>query len=194
MAEISETTPRETYTIAGEAFTIAQPFSEGHVLTAGQAGALNQVFAENMRNNLAGKVREAKEANTFDAQVFQAQLDDYMAEYEFGVRTGGGGRTSDPVQAEAMALARDAVRRAIVKKGHKLADVKASTVTELARGVLAKGDAVADQILATARARVEASKGLDIDIGDVSTEEPAAPAADVTEAPAKASKQRAAAE
>jgi hypothetical protein len=187
MAEFNETTPRETYTIAGKTFTIVQPFAEGHPLTGGQASALNQVFAENMRNNFAGKVKEAVDAGTFDADVFQGQLDDYMADYEFGVRTGGGGRTSDPVQAEAMNIARDAVRRAIVAKGHKLADVKASTISELAKGVLARGDATANDILATARARVEATKAIDIDLGGADLS-PAEPEAAAEAAPAKKTK------
>lgn len=173
-----DTLPREEYTIAGNTFSIIQPFSEGHVLSSGQASALNQTFAENIRNNLAKKVAEAIEAGTFDAQVFQGVVDDYMESYEFGVRTGGGGRTGDPVKSEAMDIARGLVRKALVKAGKVLKDIPAKKITELASGVLAKGDAKAEEIMALARQRVEATKDVEdlvLDFGaDTQAEESAA--------------------
>ena len=150
MPEIHTTTPRETYTIAGESFSIPQPYKHGHSLTEGEASQLNQVYAENVRNNLAGKVKEQKETGAFDQEVFQGTVDDYCEGYEFGVRTGGG-RTGDPVRAEAMNIAREAVRKAIRDKGHKLADVSSATITKLASNYLEK----TPSILAIARARVE---------------------------------------
>lgn len=177
MPEITETTPRDTITIAGKEFTIPQPYAAGHTLTANEASSLNQTFAENVRNNLAKKVKEQTEVGSFDQQVFQGTVDDYANNYEFGVRTGGGGRTSDPVMAEALDIARELVRKAIVKAGHKLADVKAAKITELAKGAIEKNPA----ILETARARVEEAKG----IADISLEGLDSPAqGDETAAPA----------
>jgi hypothetical protein len=174
MPEIHETTPRETYTIAGETFLVPMPYRHGHVLNEGEANALNQTFAENVRNNLTSKLKEEKEAGSYEASVFQARLDEYCDSYEFGVRTGGG-RSSDPVMAEAMAIARDLVRKAIVKKGIKLSDVKASNITDLAKQQIEKNPA----ILATARARVEEVRAIaDVELGELETGE-AAPAAEV---------------
>jgi hypothetical protein len=177
MPTLDTNTPREPYTIAGESFSIPKPYAAGHALTDGEANALNQTFAENIRNNLASKVKEEKEAGTFDLSVFQERLNDYADSYEFGVRTGGG-RTSDPVEAEAMSIARDLVRKAIVNKGVKLSDVKASNITELARGVLDKNP----QIRETARARVEEVRAIaDVELGELTS-------SDETEAKPKASK------
>jgi hypothetical protein len=168
MPTISAETPREDYTIAGHIFSIPMPYVEGHVLTGGEASALNQTFAENARNNFASKVKEAVEAGTFDLQVFQGNLDDYLADYEFGVRRGGGGRSGDPVQAEAMAIAREKVRQAVRAKGHNLKDVPASQITELAKGLLAN-EKYADSIMSAARARVAAQQEVaDIELGDLS--------------------------
>lgn len=173
------TVAREEYTIAGKTFSILQPYEAEHVLTAGEASALNQVFAENIRNNFAAKVKEATEAGTFDQEVFQGQLDDYMDEYEFGVRRGGGGRTTDPVQAEAMIIARDKVRKALVKRGHALKDVPASEITRLAKDILASGKY--PEITDAARARVAAQQEVaDVEIGELQAVAPeeAAPAAE----------------
>lgn len=179
MPDINASTPRETYTIAGQTFSFYQPYAEGHVLTANEAASMNQTFAENVRNNFAKRVKEAVEAGTFDQDMVQSQLDDYMNEYEFGQRTGGGGRTSDPVAAEALRIAKDRVRAALQKRGDKLSDYTAAAITDAAKGVLAgpKGDeirAAAATIVATANAL-----GGDDDLNgvEVAKSEPAADAA-----------------
>lgn len=183
------TVAREDYTIAGKTFSILQPYGEGHVLTAGEASALNQTFAENIRNNFAAKVKEAVEANTFDQEVFQGALDDYQEEYEFGVRRGGGGRTSDPLQAEALNIARDLVRQALVKKGIALKDVTGADVTRLAKDLISSGKY--PEIMTAAQARVAAAQNVTaVELGELNLTPKAeaqaeAPVAEA-EAPARA--------
>ena len=171
MPTITDQTPEETYTIAGESFQIAQPYTEGSVLTAGEASQLNQVFAENIRNNLAAQVKALKEAGTFNAEQFQETVDAYVANYQMGVRTGGGGRTTDPVMAEAMEIARTLVRNAIKAKGIQLSSVPAAKVSELAKNAIASNP----KILETAKARVAEAQSLaSIDLANLgSTEAPA---------------------
>lgn len=156
MPTIAADTPTEDYTIAGEVFAIPMPYNEGHVLTAGEASQLNQVFAENIRNNMASKISALKEAGTFDATAFQTTVDEYCSTYQMGVRTGGGGRTTDPVSARALDIAKDLVKNAIKAKGISLAAVSAAQITAKAKEVLAANP----QILETARAQVEAAKSL----------------------------------
>jgi hypothetical protein len=168
MPEVTDSTPRTEITVAGQTFKAPQPYTAGHVLNANEASALNQTYAENLRNNFAGKVKEAQEAGTFDLEVFQGRFDDYAGEYEFGVRTGGG-RSGDPVTAEAMGITRDLVRKALQKAGHKLADVPAAKISELAKAQLAKtDDPKTVQIMDLARSRVAAAQEItDIEIGSV---------------------------
>lgn len=167
MPTISSATPTEAITIAGETFTVAMPYAEGNVLSANEAAALNQVRAENLRNNFASSVNKAKEAGTFDLASMQTSLTEYDSTYEFGVRRGGGGRTSDPVMAEAMNIAREKVRAAILAKGIKLAEVSAAQISEHAK------KAINDypQILELARTRVAEANTIDVSV-DVSTDEP----------------------
>lgn len=171
MPEVTKETPRETYTIAGKSHAIAQPYHTEHKLTPGEVSQLNQVYAENVRNNLATKVKSEEEAGTYDAEAFQAFVDDYCESYEMGVRTGGG-RSGDPVQAEALNIARDLVRKAIRTKGLKLADVPAAKITALAKAAIEKNP----HILETARQRVEAAKEIaGIELGSLDTDDAEAP-------------------
>lgn len=112
----------QTITIAGKPFLVIPRYAEGHVLTPNEASALNQTYFENLRNNFANK---AKEGGT------QADFDAYAASYKFGERTGGGG-SRDPIEVEAMNLARDAIKRSITAKGGKISDYTAAAISNAA--------------------------------------------------------------
>lgn len=111
-----------TLTISGKPFTVEARYSEGHVLTANEAAALNQTFFENLRNNFAQRAKDGEDQTAFD---------EYAASYEFGVRTGGGSR--DPVETEAMSLARDYVKQVIQKNGKKVSDYTAEQISTAAK-------------------------------------------------------------
>lgn len=149
----------EQITIAGEVFHAPVRYEEGHELTAGEAAALNQTFHENLRNNFAKRVKDAKDNGSFDAEALQTEFNKYAEDYAFGIRTGGGGAVRDPVMAEAMNIARGQVRAAIKKKGLKLADVQATAITNAAKKLLEKNP----EILELARARVEETKAVSTD-------------------------------
>jgi hypothetical protein len=89
-------------TILGLRFNIQSPYSAGHVCTKGEARALNQKRLESVRNKLAVTAK--------DRALTQADVDAYASSYVFGERTAGR-RTNDPVEAEALELARRLVRK-----------------------------------------------------------------------------------
>jgi hypothetical protein len=152
MVHVPHETPSESYTIAGEKFDILQPYRAGLTLTEGEASQLNQVLAENVRNNRAKRITELKESGAFDHASVQAEIHDYVHTYEFGVRTGGGGRVSDPVEAIALELAKSKVKEAIVKAGGKLASFKAAEITAKAKEAIAANP----KFMEVARMQVEA--------------------------------------
>lgn len=115
-------------TISGQTFEVEPRYSEGHTLTANEAAALNQTFFENIRNNCAAKVKEG---------ATQADIDAYVSTYQFGVRTGGGG-SRDPVEVEAMNMARDSVKDAIRKSGKNISDFTAKAISEAASKLIAR--------------------------------------------------------
>ena len=120
-------------TIEGLKFTIDNPYSEGHVCTAIEANVLNQTRSQNLRNNFAPSVKKAiEEAQKTGEPVDMGPLTDkftaYMAEYAFAERARGAGPI-DPVEREALNIAKTLVRAAAAAKNFKLED---KVVTELA--------------------------------------------------------------
>lgn len=89
MVDFTEETSRKNIIIKKVEYTIAQPFAEGHVCTANEANALNQLLSENVRNNFAPKVEKSEVAPT------QKDLDNYVAGYQFGIRSVN---SADPVE------------------------------------------------------------------------------------------------
>lgn len=181
----------EQITIAGHPFNVPVRYEEGHELTAGEASALNQTYHENLRNNFAKKVKEATDGGSPDLAALQAELDAYANEYQFGVRTGGGGAVRDPVMSEAMRIAKKQIGDLIRAKGGKVNDYEPAAITNAAKALLARPEG--EQIMAVARARVEEQKTLAASgLGDLlsglamkPTEEPAQPQAE-PQAPADA--------
>ena len=133
VAPVPAPVARTTIKIQGYLFEILQPFAEGPtVLTAGQAGALNQTRAENIRNNGASwLIRRLKAHN--DALIakglepltedddapeeilaeFRAYVAELDATYDFSAR-----RTrapADPVEREAYKIAASKIREKLVE-------------------------------------------------------------------------------
>lgn len=142
--KFSPDAPKTDFTVQGQIVSAPQPFVEGHVCTLAEAGVLNQTMIENIRNNSAAKIEGAiaklkeeqdklPENERFSAEqlaaahnrIAQKIIDDYLPDYEFGARRGGGNAQLDPVQREAYAIAERTIRDAIKKAGHKVKDYEA---------------------------------------------------------------------
>lgn len=98
-------------TIAGHSFPVSQPYAAGHVITEAEAKALNQVRAENVRNNTAAKVKAAMEGTAKDGDPTAENIAEFVAKYDaeyvFTLASVGGGRKpTDPVEVEALRIAR----------------------------------------------------------------------------------------
>ena len=119
----------QSITILGLRFDVRAPYSAGHVCTKEEARALNQKRLEIIRNSLAVTAK--------DRAPTQADVDVYAALCVFGESTARR-RTNDPVESEALELARQLVR----KKGQSTKEN-----TEAARELLQseKGDAIRAQ-------------------------------------------------
>lgn len=152
--KFAKSTPRADKTIQGLVFSVPQPFTEGHTCTANEAAVLNQTLAENVRNNMASKVDKAKENGSTDN--IQAEIDEYVTGYEFGVRKGGSIGPKDPVEREALAIAESKVKEALKAKGYSLKDVGTERIRELAKETIGKYPEITEQ----ARQIVETRKSV----------------------------------
>jgi len=132
------------------------------VLTPELANVLNQTLAENLRNNFAPRVTQANEeaakegAAPVDLAGLQKELNDYTKEYEFGARRQAGVAVN-PVEKQALILARDAVKKAIAKAGKNVKDYTADQLNELAKAAVAKNPAFTASAEKVVAARKEAA-------------------------------------
>jgi predicted exporter len=106
--------------INGLTFQVAQPFTEGHVLTAVEAKTLNQVRSENIGNNMRKAVVAAQEAGKSEDEI-RALVAAYDAEYTFSTPGDGSSRVvRDPVEREARNIAKDIIKEKLAGMGRKL--------------------------------------------------------------------------
>lgn len=141
--KFDSTTPRGSVTISGLEFTVPQPFTEGHVVNANEASALNQLLIENTRNNFASRIKKAQEKG--EDLPEQADLDAYVSGYEFGVRSA---TTSDPIQIEAREIVLPHVKKAILSAGGKISDHTVKQLMEKCDEVIANNPHVLDEAAA----------------------------------------------
>ena len=183
---------RQRLLIQGQKFTIASPYKEGYVLKANEASAMNQLLAENIRNNMASTVRNAKlkqigwsedkikaakaeQANPAaegvqlgDAEVaeLQSQIDEYVDGYEFGVRSG---TRKDPLEREMEAISKailDEALRSAGKQPSKLFKENRTKYDALLNRILEENR---DEIESRARTILQQRAGImtELDLSDV---------------------------
>jgi hypothetical protein len=99
--------------LRSHSFRITSPFGAGHVLTAGEAQALNALRAENIRNSL-GKKLNGRDLTPQVLEELIAWLAAYDKSYQFKDRAQ---KTASPTDSkwdigrEALLIAREAVER-----------------------------------------------------------------------------------
>jgi len=159
-------------TIQGLIFPARQIFDEGHTLTAVEAGVMNQTRDENLRNNYAAKIKsvlkDAKVEKIDDLSPelkadLLAKFPEFEEGYEFGSR--GGAREVDPVKKQAMLFATDSVKKALMKKGHKLSEVGVDKIREMAEAAVEKYPKFMEKAASVVEARQNAASELDIELG-----------------------------
>lgn len=165
-------------TIAKHVFTVSQPYAAGHVVTEAEAKALNQVRAENIRNNMASKVAIAygdAPTEEITAETIGQIVADYDAAYVFTLASVGGGRKpTDPVETEALRMARQTLTDALRKKGTTLKAVTEASGKDKIDAKIAEIAAREDIRKAAKKAVEQRNKQADDILGDLGlSDEPA---------------------
>jgi len=154
-------TPRVPVTIQKQVFQLPQPFSVGDVLDENMTRALNQVFCENIRNNQAKAVSDGIAAGK-SVEELQADIDAYMADYDFGVRRLGG-RGGDPIMIQALSIAKERIKNGMKKKGIVLKTVSTEDLNKLAAEAVEKHPQIMESAKAIVAAQAEAIAGLELE-------------------------------
>jgi hypothetical protein len=182
-----EETPMSTIVVQGSALPVSTRYAEGHVLTAIEAGVLNQTLFENMRNNFASKIKaartalglgdddildtsipysttagEGEAAVTTEHKSIDEQWAEHSEAYQFGVRRVGGGtgkRVGNPYEREALRLAKAAVEKKVREKYGKLNAVPKETLD-----ALIEQHSKSEAVVAKAKENVDALGDIDLGI------------------------------
>ena len=157
--DISQNTPTDSITVAGEVVKVHVPYVKGHSVDELEASTLNQTRKENIRNNLREifKKEKKKGANSAALQVLATK---YSQEYNFG-QSGGGGATMDPVDKESIAIATDAIKKAMRADGKSPKDVSAKDLRAAALKVIERNPHIKEQAAQIVKARA----GVSINMG-----------------------------
>lgn len=111
--------------ILGVTFDCPAPYDAGHTCNLFEARQLNQVFAENLRNNFTKRVKAVKAAQAGRAPeeivaamaTLRVEFSAYAAQYSLGNTRGTRAQSGDPVMAEALRIAKPMVRSYYARKG-----------------------------------------------------------------------------
>ena len=166
MNKISSKTPRTEFMVQGVLLMVPEPFKTGDVLLENEANSVNQTYRENVRNNNAKEITALKEKEKDPAKLkaaAQAIIEKYCESYEFGVRSGGG-RTTDPVMAIAMGIARTYVKEHWKKLGKKTADYTTADLNAAARKVVETNAQIRDYAEKELANKKKALAGVEISV------------------------------
>lgn len=142
--------------INGLEFEVDQPYKEGHVLNAGEASAFNQLYEENIRNNLREKIKKMVEEGKPQTEM-QELVDKYCEEYEVGGTKRGGRRIHDPVLRETRNIAIEAIKPLVAKQGGNWGNLSPDDKEALIKRYL---DKYGEQAKAAAVQRLETLKSI----------------------------------
>lgn len=156
---LKKSTPKTSVTVAKQALELPAPFAEGHQLRKVEADALNAQYHSAIRNQVAATVKEMADAGK-PLEEIQQEVDKFIADFDFGQ---AGTRTRNPVEAQALDIARELVKDALRRKGVTLGDVSSKAISQKAREILADSEK-GEKIRERARQIVEQRSNLEVSI------------------------------
>lgn len=121
-----------------------------YVIRYGLTQILNDAHSSVTATEEPDATKRGEQALTLAEKKLQAMVNGEVRAF--------GGRTGDPVQAEANKLARNAILKALKAQGRKAKEVE----PEAMRTAIAKYLAGNPKVLEIAKSNIEAAKGLDI--------------------------------
>lgn len=132
--------------------SVAQPYVEGHILSALEAEKLNHVLADNIRTSIIAKLKRLAESGEIDVKSASEEFQGYADSYSFVVRAPKA--SADPIAKEANKIAKEQVFAAIRRKGGNPSDYSAEQIAEYVAKVLKHKPEISNE----AARRVESSR------------------------------------
>ena len=96
------------FRIHSHLFVISDPFRAGHILSEGEARALNALRSENIRNNLAKELKRLPlPLSGRDLEAFEKRVAEYDAGYRFYPHLKDEPTAASPLEQEIQAVAKE---------------------------------------------------------------------------------------
>jgi hypothetical protein len=154
---VTQDTPRDNVKVQGFSVTVAHPYAQGHKLRANEADALNNYYVNCIRNAVAPRLKKHfgdDLASNATAEQVQIAIGELEAEYDFGQSGYSGG---DPVEKEALQIAKSLYRNAVAKKYGEAyaAGMKARDISQGAKESVLDSDTHGPKVRDQARKIVE---------------------------------------
>lgn len=138
--------------------TVAQPYAEGHVLTAAEASKFNNVFADSIRTAIMAKLKKLAGAEGFDPAKASADFQAYADGYGFSSRSAK--ESTNPVEKEAHKMAKQQVLAAIRSRGGDPKDYSVAQIADYIAKVLEHKPEIREE----AARRIESARNLASDV------------------------------
>ncbi len=151
-SSLADSIPAPKIEVNGFFFEVPLYYTEGHVLSAAEAVALDQTRRENLRNIFAKTVKKAIEAD--DTSGLQAQFDELLASYQFTRTTIKG--ALDPVERKAHEIAIEMAKAALNQNNIKKSDLQEGVFEKFVEDILGQKP----EIFEEARNQIERAKSL----------------------------------
>jgi hypothetical protein len=139
-------------------FELSAPYAEGHTINEIEARVLNQTRAENIGNNTRAKIKEMQDANASEQEITDYVLG-VDANYVFTAAGVSSSRKLDPVEREAVKIARELLKSHLSTSGRKLTVApEGMTDEEWEEKVTAEIERIAalDEVVKAAKKNVDA--------------------------------------
>lgn len=167
MAEV-EVVAERVVTISDRKFVVPSRFGVGHVLTAGEANALNAYVAATARASFTPRAIKLLSAEPpASAEVLQEEFAAFINNFDLNSRrtyARGEGGDAVAIAKIALNLAKNLVKAGIKKKGISLKRVPAGKLEELAKELLARTPKIHDEAV---RAFAEQQAIFEGEVGEV---------------------------
>jgi hypothetical protein len=147
-------------TINGMQFELSQPYAEGHTITPIEARVLNQCRAENIGNNTRATIKQMQDEGKSEQEIID-YVNGVDQSYVFTAAGVSASRKLDPVEREAMRIARELLKSHLAETGRKLTVApEGLTDEEWEDKVQAVLDEIAgrDEVIAAAKKSVAAKQ------------------------------------
>jgi hypothetical protein len=147
--------------VNGVTFQAPLKYSEGQIISANEAAALNALFHKDLADGMKRLVKKEEELSDETLARLRAQFDEACSKHDFAPKAPS--NSFDPIMIEAIKIATPKVREFLVKKGIDVEHLGKEKFEE----IILKAIEQRPEIKTEARRRIDAMRGIAEKVFDI---------------------------